>query len=188
MWNRLASASLKIAPEATIMANDLFTPEEAFSLSNPRAVAYLMEHGAELIAGIDETTRAAIHDILVQAMQEGWSYDTTAKAIREQFPEFAVGTPYKHVRSRAHLVAIDESANAYGEAELQQGLEMQGRGIHMEKRWLTAGDERVCADCIANGEAGWIPIDRPFPSGHMRYPAHPGCRCCILQQRAKAGD
>ena len=168
------------------MTNDVFTPEEAFSLSNPRAVAYLMEHGAELITGIDETTRAAIHDILVQAMQEGWSYDTTAKAIREQFPEFAVGTPYEHVRSRAHLVAIDESANAYGEADLQQSLEMQARGMDMEKFWLVTGGD-ICEDCLANAEQGWIPVDEPFSSGHMRYPAHTACRCSMLTRRVGAG-
>jgi len=168
------------------MAKDLFTPEEAFSLSNPRATAYLMQHGAELITGIDETTRATIHDILVRGSQEGWSYDTTTKAITEQFPEFAVGTPYKHVRSRAHLVAIDESANAYGEAELQQALEMQGRGIDMEKFWLVTGGN-ICEDCLANAEQGWIPVDKPWQSGHMRYPAHPACRCSMLQRAAKTG-
>lgn len=169
------------------MANDVFTPEGAFSLSNPRATAYLMQHGAELITGIDETTRATIHNILVRGSQEGWSYDTTAKAITEQFPEFAAGTPYKHIRSRAHLVAINESANAYGEAELQQALELQGRGMDMEKFWLNVGDDRVSDGCLANTAAGWIPVDQAFPSGHMRYPRYPGCRCCMLQRRAKTG-
>ena len=169
------------------MANDLFTPAEAFSLSNPRATAYLMQHGAERITGIDETTRATIHDILVRGSQEGWSYDTTAKAITEQFEEFAIRTPYKHLRSRAHLVAVNESANAYGEAELQQGLEMQGRGMPMEKSWLNVGDDRVSDGCLSNTAAGWIPVDQAFPSGHMRYPRYPGCRCSMLQRRAKTG-
>lgn len=156
-----------------------------FSLSNPRATAYMVQHGGELITQIDAATRTTINDILVQGSQEGWSYDTTARAITSKFEEFAVGRPQEHIRSRAHLVAVTESSNAYGEGELQQGLEMQGRGMDMEKSWIGAGD--ACAEiCLPNVEEGWIPIDQPFKSGDMRYPGHPACRCGMLQRRVGA--
>ena len=159
-----------------------------FSLSNPRATFYLQQHGGELISQINGTTRDRIHDILVQGSEEGWSYDTTAKAITSEFEEFAVGRPQEHIRSRAHLVAVTESSKAYGEGELQVTMEMQGRGIDMEKSWLNGEDEKVCADCIANAKQGWIPVTQAFQSGDMTYPAHPACRCGMFQRRVRAKD
>jgi hypothetical protein len=160
------------------MGKDPSIPEGiSFSLSNPRAVAYLKEHGAEQIPGIDETTRATIRDILVRGRQEGWAYDKVAKAIIEQFPEFAVGTPYEHIRSRAHLIAVDETSKAYGEANYQVALGMDERGLPMEKKWAASPDEKTCEVCLGNAAVGWVPVRRPFPSGHQREPAHPACRC-----------
>ena len=181
-----AMASAMLLGGTTIIA-ELRLPL-TFSLSNPRATAWLRLHGGELIKQITDSTKATIHDILVQGSEEGWSYDTTAKAIIDQFEEFAVGRPQEHIRSRAHLIATTESAKAYGEGELQVTMEMQGRGIDMEKKWLNVGDEKMCADCIANQEEGWIPVTQPFQSGDMTYPAHPACRCALLQRRVGAKD
>jgi uncharacterized protein with gpF-like domain len=168
------------------MAKDPPIPEGiSFSLRNPRAIAYLREHGAELITGIDETTRATIHDILVQGRQEGWSYDKIAKAIRERFEEFGAPTPYKHLRTRAHLVAVSETGNAYEEASFQAAMRMAGEGLAMEKMWMNVGDELVSEGCLANTAVGWIPIDQPFPSGHTRPLRYEACRCTALYRRDK---
>jgi hypothetical protein len=116
------------------MAKDLPIPEGiSFSLGNPRAIAYLEEHGAEQIARIDETTRKAIRGILVRGMKEGWSYDKAAKAIREEFEEFGASTPYKHLRTRAHLIAVHETGSAYEEANLKAARQMQEPGLAVEK-------------------------------------------------------
>jgi hypothetical protein len=159
----------------------------SFSLSNPRATAYLVQHGAELIDGIDETTRAAIHDILVQGSQQGWSYDKVAKAIRGQFEEFGAPTPYKHLRTRAHLIAVNEQGHACEESNLMQARELQSRGLPMEKLWVTVGDEGVSDGCARNAAAGWIPLERPFPSGHMRPLRYEGCRCAAHYRRLRSG-
>jgi len=80
----------------------------SFDLKNPRAVAYLREHGAELVTKVNQTTKDVIRGIVVQGVDEGWSYDRMAKEISSRFEEFAVGKPQLHIDSRAHLVAITE--------------------------------------------------------------------------------
>jgi hypothetical protein len=167
------------------MPKDSFDSDATFSLRNPRAIAYLEEHGAEQIAGIDETTREAIRGILVRGRKQGWSYEKVAKAIREQFEEFGAPTPYKHLRTRAHLVAVHEMGNAYEDASLQQAMQLHESGIPMEKYWQNGGDDRVSDGCLANTAVGWIPIDQPFPSGHMRPLRFEGCRCTAFYRRAK---
>ena len=45
----------------------------SFSLSNPRAEAYLRDYGALRVAGINEETQSQLQTILKQAINEGWS-------------------------------------------------------------------------------------------------------------------
>jgi len=157
----------------------------SFNLAHPRATAYLRDYGARLISGINNTTKQTIHDILVRGSEQGWGYDKTARAINTRFEEFAIGKPQEHIRSRGHLVAITETGNAYEEAGWQAGMQMQERGILMEKFWNNVGDDRVSDGCLANTAVGWIPIDQPFPSGHQHPLRFPGCRCSLLKRRAK---
>ena len=73
---------VKVVNEA---APDLAQIAIAFGLRNPRAVQYLTQFGAELVANIDETTRDVIRGIVVNGISEGWSYDQMARAIISQF-------------------------------------------------------------------------------------------------------
>ena len=157
----------------------------SFTLANPRAQAYIEEYGARLITKINETTRDQIHTILKDASEGGWGYDKTAKAITERFDEFAIGKPQEHIRSRAHLVAVTESGNAYEAGNFEGAFQLQERGMDMEKKWVNVGDDRVSDGCLANSAVGWIPIDAAFPSGHMRPLRFPGCRCAAQYRRMK---
>ena len=134
--------------------------EYAFNLRNPRAEAYIREYGARLIRGIEETTRSEIHSILERSSREGWSYDKTARAISDRFEEFAVGRPQEHIRSRAHLVAVTETGNAYEEGNLEAARQIDEFGLPMEKLWVNVGDDRVSDGCLANTAEGWIPINQ----------------------------
>ena len=149
----------------------------SFDLKNPRAVAYLKAHGAELVSKIDETTRDYIRTVVSQGVEEGWSYDRVAKAIIERYDEFAVGRPQEHIESRAHLVAVTEASHAYEAGNNQVTQSLVDAGLEMEKAWLLA-DENACPDCTADAEAGWIPWDDSFPSGaDTPEDSHPACRC-----------
>lgn len=106
-----------------------------------------------------------------------------AREISSRFEEFAVGKPQQHIDSRAHLVAVTETAEAYEEGNRIAAKQIQQQGITMEKFWLTVKDNRVSDGCDENMDAGWIGIDEAFPSGHQRPPRFPGCRCDTLYRR-----
>lgn len=155
----------------------------SFDLTNPRAVAWLRDRGAERVTKINDTTRDELKRIVTQAAEEGWSYNRTARAIIERFAEFAVGRPQQHIDSRAHLVALTEVAEAYCHGNHLAAQEMQAAGLVMEHYWSNVGDSRVSDGCKENTAADWIPLDQAFPSGHLHPPRFPGCRCDALHRR-----
>ena len=85
-----------------------------------------------------------------------------------------------------------KAADASEKRALKQAQGLQAAGLPMEKQWSSVGDKSLgdnkpaaCSICLANDNAGWIPIDDAFPSGHMHPPAHDGCRCAILTRWAR---
>jgi uncharacterized protein with gpF-like domain len=159
----------------------------SFDLKNPRAVNYLRDYGAKLVTKINETTRETLQTLIAQGAEEGWSYKRTASEIISRFEEFAIGKPQEHIDSRAHLIAITETGNAYEEGNRITAKDLQDAGIEQEKFWSTVGDDRVSDGCRENEDANWIGIDEEFPSGHQRPMRFPGCRCIALYRR-KEGD
>lgn len=152
------------------------------SLPNLRARAYAKKHAAEAVTQINDVTRKEIARIVSDGVKSGASYNDIAKAIKSKFEEFAVPSPQKHIPNRAVLVAVTELANAYCEGNAQVGDYLQSNGVKMMKAWQTLEDDRVSDGCKENEHAGWIPIDKEFPSGHMHPPRFPGCRCDFMQE------
>jgi len=159
----------------------------AFDLKNPRAVSWLADNAALRVTQINETTRSQIGTIVKHGADEGWSYNRTAKEISNQFEEFRVGKPQLHIQSRAHLVAVTETGNAYEEGNRMVADDLSEAGLEMEKNWATVGDDRVSDGCRTNQAEGWIPADQAHASGHMHPLRFPGCRCDELYRR-KAGE
>lgn len=158
-----------------------------FDLKNPRATAFLQNYGAELVSGVNETTKKILQDLIVDANEEGWSYKKTAEAIIEQFEEFAVGRPQEHIDSRAHLIAVTETGNAYEEGSYETALALEAAGIPMEKFWSTIGDGKVSDGCKENEAQGWIsPLGTQHTSGHQHPLRFPGCRCEERYRRKKS--
>ena len=152
------------------------------SLPNLRARAYAKKHAAEAVTQINDVTRKEIARIVSDGVKSGASYNDIAKAIKSKFEEFAVPSPQKHIPNRAVLVAVTELANAYCEGNSQVGDYLQSNGVKMMKAWQTLEDDHVSDGCKENEKAGWIPIDKEFPSGHMHPPRFPGCRCDFMQE------
>lgn len=152
------------------------------SLPNLRARAYAKKHAAEAVTQINDVTRKEIARIVSDGVKSGTSYSDIAKTIKSKFEEFAVPSPQKHIPNRAVLVAVTELANAYCEGNAQVGDYLQSNGVKMMKAWQTLEDDRVSDGCKENEQAGWIPIDKEFPSGHMHPPRFPGCRCDFMQE------
>ena len=156
---------------------------QTFDLANPRAERYIARVGAELITGIQHTTKLQIRGIIGDALANGHSYDKLARSLLDRFSEFAIGKPQQHISSRAHLIAITEIANAYEEGNFEVADELGARGLVMEKAWSTSRDDRVSDGCLENEAADWIGIHDSFPSGDMHPPRFPGCRCAALYRR-----
>lgn len=148
-----------------------------FDLSNPRAGDYLKDYGADLVKGVNETTRDILQTLITKANEEGWTYKRTAEAIIERFEEFGVGRPQDHIDSRAHLIAVTETGNAYEEGSRIVAKDLQDAGVDMEKSWSTVGDGKVSQGCKDNEAQGWIKVDLAHASGHQRPLRFPGCRC-----------
>ncbi len=147
--------------------------ELSFSLENPRAVKYVQERGAENVKRINETTRDYIRTVIKQGVEQGWSVDKMAKAITQRYEQFAVGQPQEHIQSRAHLVAAFEAGQAYEVGNFEMAQQIQDAGYPMEKYWQNVRDSKVSPECRGNTAAGWIPLMKAFPSGHLHPLAHP---------------
>lgn len=148
-----------------------------FDYSNPVQHAKLEEHAAKMVSGIDEVTRQDIHDIIVKGHGENKTYSEIAADIRDKYSEFSESTGQGHIRDRAELIAVTEIASAAQGAGYDEALALADAGWEVEKFWNNTGDDKVSDGCLENTDAGWIPIDEPFPSGDDYPPRFPGCRC-----------
>lgn len=154
---------------------DLAITDRIFTLEHPEAVRYLRVRGLTQVARIRETTRETLRRILAQAADEGWSYDRTAKAIRERYKHFS--------KERARNIAVFELGDAYEHGNMLVARDLQAGGLEMEKQWLSVGDTNVRPDHRANQGQGWIPLDDAFQNGSERPPTDPRCRCTLLLRR-----
>ena len=181
-------AGSSAAMEAGMSAAAEWGVNVALALKNPRAVEWLESHAAEMVTKINETTRGDIASLVKRGVEEGWSYNKTAREISGRYEEFAIGKPQLHIESRAHLVAVTESANAYGQGNRQSIDTLTAAGLEMEHDWNTMGDDLVSEGCLENEAAGWIPLDESFPSGDDEEPRFPGCRCYVAYRRVGTGE
>jgi uncharacterized protein with gpF-like domain len=159
-----------------------FDPKTTFSLSNPRAVAFFRKTGGSIdyIKGIQQTTAESLKTVITTALDEGWSYNDTAKEIRKVY-DGPITT------NRARLIATHEAAQAYEAGNRAFADSIKDDGIEMEKLWTTSHDDRVSDGCAENEADGWIPIDQPHSSGDQEPPRFPGCRCFEQYRQAAKG-
>jgi hypothetical protein len=158
----------------------------SFDLSHPAAVKYLKQRGAELISGVDETTRGYIQTIISRGAESGKGWREIAREIEERFEGFSIKpSGPSHLISRGRLVAVTELGNAYEEGVYQSALQLGEAGLEMEKAYLGPSDDRTSEACLSNLAAGWIPLEKNFPSGIPRPLNHPGCRHALALRRAR---
>jgi len=159
------------------------TPDSpTFSLANPRAVQWFMDYGGSLsyITDIQYTTRDQLQAVITKAIDEGWSYNQTAKVLSSKFDGFS--------RERATRIAVHESAQAYEAGNRMFADSISDDGVEMEKMWMTSHDDKVSDGCAENESDGWIPITDMHTSGHQQPPRFPGCRCYEIYRQAGKGS
>lgn len=156
--------------------NENLDLQNAFDLPSPDAVKWADKNAAKDIAGVNKTTKNHIKNLVVNGLEEGESYSSVARSIKNQFKQFAVGSPLEHIGSRAELVAVTEMGNAYEAGGAQLIGELKDVGLKMEKSRGGPNDGRTSAACQGDLADGWIPEDEAFSSGIMDGLEHPGCR------------
>ena len=203
-WERIAASTTQVlaAPVQSAVGVGLLAGanalgqelaiDVAFNLSNPRAVAYLEAHGADLVAELNQTTKDRIKWLVTDGARQGQSYTEIANRISAEFIDYGRNNIIdiligNQKWSRAEIIAVTELGNAYEAGNAAQAADLRAGGLQMEKKWLIA-DNRADPPCPENSSQGWIPDEIPFQSGHMQPLAHPMCRCTCLRRRVGAGQ
>ena len=137
-----------------------------------KAVDWAKDHGATLVKGLDEETKARLARTISNGIQNKRGIPGLARDIRTTFDDMS--------KNRSVLIARTETANALSTASLDS-IDMGVDG----KQWVTAGDGNVSAECQANEADGIIPVNKEFSSGAMAPPQHPNCRCAVAPARLK---
>lgn len=154
-------------PNKRTKKSGIFTME--FDYTNPDVLAWAEQHAAELIAGIDKTTRKRIRQHVVDALDSGNLDDLERQLI-----------PLLGDRERAELIAHTETMAAANEGQRQswqQAIEDGYLEAGLIREWIATADEVTCPICRElNGQR--TKLDGWYPNGGADGPpAHPRCRC-----------
>jgi len=148
-----------------------------YTMIHTAAREWARQYSAELIQGIDNTTRTAVRESVARWYTNGEHLDALTADLSSIFDE-----------RRARLIAQTETTSAASNGTLR-GYEASG--VVTEMVFLTASDERVCAWCgsldgqtvsLSGNFSDKLP---PELQAKLRGraikvpPIHPGCRCRI---------
>ncbi len=125
---------------------------------------------------ITDSTRDMLQNLVVSALDEGWSNDHLAEEIENS---------YAFSSSRAETIARTEIKRA----DMQGSLNgYKASGVVQGKSSLTSFDYDDDDECGENEDAGVIPLDEDFPSGDDAPPYHPNCRCDLIPELIEEGE
>ncbi len=145
-------------------------------MASPHAVAASEAQAAELITGVEQTTKDAVKKLVVQAFEEGWTPQKLTDAI-EAMPEFGP--------DRAALIARTEMNRAIMSGHVAAWREANHRfGLGTLKKTVLGTNENHCPICLAANREGAIPLDEGF-HGLGDPPFHPNCWCNLVPVRGK---
>ncbi len=133
-----------------------------------QAIDYAANRGAQLVTEMDATTRDRLARIVSEGIENKRGVPGLARDIKNEFGDMT--------RYRSKVIARTETCDALEQAFMDRAVELEITG----KEWVVADP---CPICSQNGDAGVIPINDTFPSGHTRPPAHPNCRCALAPAR-----
>ena len=145
-----------------------------FNLTNESIIASYQNRVDLLIETVDNTTKKFLTREISKGLDQGLSTGEMVDVIRDQYPEI--------IENRAEMIVRTETQNIIGDIDLTVA---RNNGSE-EKKWLTAKDDRVRPEHVANGEQGWLPINDNFQSGHFRTPGGVNCRCSTIYKKPLA--
>lgn len=174
-------------------AGNLLAPPSYRAYQTPDFVAqYANERSAEMIG------KKLVDGVLVENPNAEWVIsDTTRKEINRLVQDVVSGkmkqTDLRQAiidsaafsKTRAEMIARSELVNANGYGSLMGMYESRAMGLNIKKGWDSTGE--ACPICVRNTNAGFIQLEKKFPSGHQHPTAHPSCRCVLVSKVIK-GD
>lgn len=191
-------------------------PEYDFNPSAENVKAWAAQHSGELITNLSANQTAAINSLVQRSVSmQDMTVDELARAIRPVVgltkPQAIANFNYytslrtngvcakvaqqkaslyadRQHRYRAMTIARTELATAYNNGEYLGIKQAQEQGLmgQVKKKWLTAGDGRVCQACDSISDMS-IDMDALFPifGGLLTPTAHPSCRCCLVYEEVE---
>ena len=147
---------------------------ETFNLTDTGIIEQFVSKADALILQLERTTSDKLARIITEGRKDGLSYNKMANIVRKEIPE-----TYKN---RAKAIVRTETAELVNDTEMRAARMNHAQ----EKIWVAAGPN-ICDICLGNDEvrAG---LDAYFPSGDIRPPAHPNCKCLLDYVFPPVGD
>lgn len=135
------------------------------------ASAYAEQKAAELVVGINKTTKQRFADAVATGIEDQLGVDGISQLLRTIAKDMST--------TRAETIASTEVNSAMSHATVEK---LKTVGVEY-KQWIIADDD---ADdiCKGNEEDGPIPTGEAFSSGDFYPPAHPNCRCAVTGVRS----
>lgn len=151
-------------------AGRLAAQDYAFNLPFEAAADWAREQAANLVRGVEETTRQIIRDKTTAAIERG--VDPL------KFEQEMIDALSDMPAWRARRIADTEVMTAYSQGKVARFRES---GVVWGKRWRAA-PSGACKICQAlNGQI--VAMGQPFDAGGRAIPegmqAHPHCRCTV---------
>lgn len=165
---------LKSFHDFEIKAPDAFNPWEETIRK------YIEATVADKVTNVSDTTKSKIKKIIDEHREQDADLDTIAKAINDEYTEFA--------RYRAYRIARTEVVGASNYASIKSA---EASGVVDRKEWVTSRDDRV-RERHEKMHGDLVDLDKPFSNGLMfpgdysaNRPAETiQCRCTIAYKVA----
>ena len=135
-----------------------------------RAARWAVEHGSQLVQGINQTTRTELARTIARGIQDKLGIPGLEREIRRKVLDMS--------RFRSEMIARTETNMALSSAHFDRFKE---RNIKFKRIVVF----QPCPICINNKAAGTIPMKANFRSGHLHPPFHPSCRCALVPVAAE---
>lgn len=119
------------------------------------------------IVGVTQAMSQDIARTLAEGMAKGLNPYEIARTLNRRVE--AIGA----VRSR--MIARTEIIRAHHQANILTYREAGIEGVRVIAEWLTAGDDKVCTECLKN-EGKRFSLDE----AEEMIPVHPNCRCVVI--------
>lgn len=146
----------------------------AFDRTNPKALEWIEEHAAELIAEVSRTTREAIKEEVEAAFEEQFDVDELTERIADLVGDDA----------RAETIARTETmtaSNAGQQLAWDQAIDEGFLTGDEKQEWIVTPDDRLCPICEPlDGQT--VKLGAKFDTELGKVdgpPAHPNCRCTV---------